>query len=453
MGSSNFKAIVVGGGPVGLTAAHALTRANIDFVVLERRSSIVVDAGASLVLLPIGLRVLGQLELLDALSSVSSPLAEVNRFDHNGRNLGDTQYFLHFKENHGSSPRVVSRHQLTRVLYDGLPPERQACMLANKKVSDISTTADGVVVSCADGTSYAGSVILGADGAHSLIRDRMRTLALQASPLAPVSGVNEEKPFLTTYRSLWVRFPTELGLRPGDANETHGHDLAIQLFAGDETAVIGMYERLDKPTRERARYSPADEEALVKRWEHLPLNSKGLTVRDAYDGRLEAGLVDLEEGVVEHWSWDRIVLVGDAAHKFTPSTGSGCNNGIIDVVVLVNELHKILEDNRTRGGDLAPSKNHITSAFRKYQNARYEPVTAGCTLSGNVTATATWQNRTRRFVDRYVIPSHILQKYMIDRGASSIAQSPVLDFVEGDEQLKGKIPWAQPMKSIPVRAN
>src|SRR5689334_7614331 len=32
MGETSFKAIIVGGGPVGLMAAHALEKANIDFV-------------------------------------------------------------------------------------------------------------------------------------------------------------------------------------------------------------------------------------------------------------------------------------------------------------------------------------------------------------------------------------------------------------------------------------
>jgi 2-polyprenyl-6-methoxyphenol hydroxylase-like FAD-dependent oxidoreductase len=96
--SSNFKVIVAGGGPVGLVAAHALTRAGIDFVVLESRQSIVIDAGSNLVLLPTGMRVLSQLGLLDALNQVSSPLSAVSRIDHEGHDLGDFNIFLHLKE-------------------------------------------------------------------------------------------------------------------------------------------------------------------------------------------------------------------------------------------------------------------------------------------------------------------------------------------------------------------
>jgi 2-polyprenyl-6-methoxyphenol hydroxylase-like FAD-dependent oxidoreductase len=93
-----FKAIVVGGGPVGLTAAHALSRANLDFVVLESRPKIVLDAGSNLVLLPIGLRVLGQLGLLPTIESLSSPMSHFKRIDHNGRDIGDTLWFTYFKE-------------------------------------------------------------------------------------------------------------------------------------------------------------------------------------------------------------------------------------------------------------------------------------------------------------------------------------------------------------------
>lgn len=98
MTSKVFKAIVVGGGPVGLTAAHSLSRANLDFVVLESRPKIVLDAGSNLVLLPIGLRVLSQLGLLPAIEAASSPMARFKRVDHNGKDLSDILWFTYFKK-------------------------------------------------------------------------------------------------------------------------------------------------------------------------------------------------------------------------------------------------------------------------------------------------------------------------------------------------------------------
>lgn len=67
---SDFKVIIIGAGPTGLTAAHSLSRAGIDFVVLERRPQVFEDVGASLVLFPYSLRVLAQLGLYEKLQNI-----------------------------------------------------------------------------------------------------------------------------------------------------------------------------------------------------------------------------------------------------------------------------------------------------------------------------------------------------------------------------------------------
>lgn len=97
MTTNQLKVIVVGGGPVGLTSAIALEKAGIDFVVLERRPEIVINAGSSLVLNPEGLRSLTQLGVLDAINAVSSELGKIDRVDHSGRNIGDLQWFVLMK--------------------------------------------------------------------------------------------------------------------------------------------------------------------------------------------------------------------------------------------------------------------------------------------------------------------------------------------------------------------
>ncbi|KAK4446029.1 hypothetical protein QBC34DRAFT_357327 [Podospora aff. communis PSN243] len=445
MASKAFKAIVVGGGPVGLTAAHSLSRANLDFVVLESRSKIVLDAGSNLVLLPIGLRVLSQLGLLPAIEAASSPMSHFKRIDHEQKDLGDTLWFTYFKQNHGAYPRVISRHDLMRILHDGLPAEAQAKLLPNKKVTAVTTTPDGVTVTCADGSTYTGTIVVGADGAHSTVRSQMRHAALSS----PSPTINDEKPFLTTYRSMWIRFPTIPPIVPGDASETHGYNCTLQLFAGQDTSVIGIYERLDTPTRDSARYTPSDEIEFVQRWGHLPVIKGGMTIADAYRDKTQAGMVNLEEGVLKHWSFERIVLVGDAAHKFTPSTGAGCNNGIVDVVALANELYHQFRAVRGEKGEeeAVPERGGILKAFNEYQQARIETVKDGMDGASRATGAATWADVTHRFVDRHVLSRDGLVRFFANRSAPVMAKTPVFAYVEGEEQLVGKFPWAQPIKS------
>lgn len=65
-----FKAIVVGGGLSGLGLAHCLTKAGIDFVVLERAEDLTPSGGASMAMWPHNVRVLDQLGLLEGAKEI-----------------------------------------------------------------------------------------------------------------------------------------------------------------------------------------------------------------------------------------------------------------------------------------------------------------------------------------------------------------------------------------------
>lgn len=71
-----FKVIVCGGGPIGLVVAHALSKANIDYVVLERQDDIVVDLGASTIVWQSTLRIMSQFGILDRFREVGVPITK-----------------------------------------------------------------------------------------------------------------------------------------------------------------------------------------------------------------------------------------------------------------------------------------------------------------------------------------------------------------------------------------
>lgn len=98
MTQSAFKVIVVGGGPVGLTTAHSLEKAGIDFVLLEQRKEVIIDAGSNLVLSPVGLKALAELGLGPQIDAVSTPLSRIERMDHQGGNMGSMIWFERMKE-------------------------------------------------------------------------------------------------------------------------------------------------------------------------------------------------------------------------------------------------------------------------------------------------------------------------------------------------------------------
>lgn len=316
----------------------------------------------------------------------------------------------------GIYPRVISRHNLTKVLYDKLSPDSKSKILTSKKLQRIVSLPDGLEVTCGDGTTYTGTTLLGADGAHSRVRAQMRSLALEHNSVE----VNAEEPYLTTYRALWVRIPIDSRLTLGLTCETHGQGASTQFFAGEDSAVLGLYERLEKPTRVRQRYTLADEKALVQRWESLPIIPSGLlTFGEAYRSKIESGMISLEEGVVEHWSWaGRIALAGDAAHKFTPSLGDGCNSGIVDVLTVMDEMYHTFYEARRSSGDVkaVPSRAEITKTFQRYQAIRIVTAQSGCDRSSRATAASMWTTRTDKFMDCHIISYPSVQRYIASEG-------------------------------------
>lgn len=93
----DFRVIVVGAGVTGLTLSHALTKANIEHVVLER-GDVGPLQGSSICIYPHGCRILDQLGCLGEIERLCLPMKNfVNRLP-NGRLLTDSKFFEYITE-------------------------------------------------------------------------------------------------------------------------------------------------------------------------------------------------------------------------------------------------------------------------------------------------------------------------------------------------------------------
>ncbi|KAK8103618.1 6-hydroxynicotinate 3-monooxygenase [Apiospora kogelbergensis] len=378
MANQKFKAIIIGGGPVGMYLAHALQQTGIDYVLYEKRDTIPPPTAFGIFLWPHGLRLLHQIGLIDQTEAISSLLTKISHVGPTGDVVREYSDFSLLELGHGYPVRMFDRASLAQMLYDNLR-DPTTHIRTGKLLVDIQRRAGGVTAHFADGTREDGSIVIGADGIWSTARELMR----RDSP----EGLFDANPYLAGYRAVFGRAPLPTPrqgasspvLEPEIQFEFHRDGALLQLFTSKREVHFIIYMR--KKTEPRSEqenkagkgggFDPNidDTDAAIAPWLDTRL-VEGLTFRHLWQTRAAAGGADLDEGSVGLWSWGRTVLVGDAAHKVLPNQGMGANGGFESAAALVNQLTALLRH------ESHPHAAELRQAFAAYQAERQGPMAA-----------------------------------------------------------------------------
>ncbi len=318
-------ALVIGGGVAGPIAAMALRQAGIEATVYEAYDSTADGIGGGLSIAPNGQNALDAIGAGDVVRDIGLPVRGIVLHSWTGKVLGD----LNNPPGLPSS-RFVWRSDLHRALYEEAA-RRGIRTVHAKRLTGAEDTGTGVVAHFADGTQASGDILVGADG----IRSTVRTLVDPALPRPHYAGL------------LGFAAPLEdtgLASTDGKMHISYGKRASFGYLVYDDSSG-GWFVNL--PRREPLTVAEArgvgNEEWLRElsaaftddRSPALDL----LRRTDPADLLITGPLETMP--TVPSWSRGRMVLVGDAVHAASPSSGQGASLAIESAVQLARCLRDL----------------------------------------------------------------------------------------------------------------
>ncbi|KAH7041663.1 hypothetical protein BKA57DRAFT_441459 [Linnemannia elongata] len=319
---SQPKVLIVGAGLGGVMLGILLEKADIPYTIVER-STTVKPLGSAMAIGGTLLGLFAQLGIFDEFVSLAKWFTQSSILNEAGETIVSTNY-LPVQELTGYQGYIVARPRLYSLLIKQIPSHK---IHFGKRILTVTEDKDDdkVHIQAADGTTYQGDILVGADGAYSAIRKR-----------------------------IYEKLKTEGTLPKADQE-----DLPFSC-----TCLVGQTDVLDVEEFPELK----DDKCLfiTNLGKEKPYSGK-MTLGDLYE-RTPKELISkvmLEEKIFRTWHSGRTVLLGDACHKVHPAGGQGAVTAMHDAVALANLIYALPS---TKLSD-------IQQAFTEYQAERLPIVT------------------------------------------------------------------------------
>lgn len=321
-------ALVIGGGIAGPVVATALQRVGIRATVCEAYAGTADGVGGGMGFAPNGLEALDAVGIGDAVRAVSTPMEGMVIESWNGKHLGEF----------GNLPgvpaqRFVQRSDLYRVLNDAAEAAG-VTTLTGRRLVDAADDGAQVTARFEDGSTATADLLIGADGIHSTAR----RLIDPSAPDAEYAGTHSF--------GGWVE---DSGL-PDTGGKMH-MSFGKRAFLGWQVFEDGRclwFVNLPSPTpvtlaEQRVKGAEFWLRTMVELFREDVSPAVRLLERTDPEELMFAGSMEFMPSVPT-WSRGRMVLVGDAVHAPSSSSGQGASLAIESAVQLARCLRDLPVD-------------------------------------------------------------------------------------------------------------
>ncbi|KAF9300973.1 hypothetical protein BGZ74_007294 [Mortierella antarctica] len=325
------KILIVGAGIGGLLLGNLLHKAGCQFLIIEKAnelkplgSCMAAGSGVS--------NLFRQLGILDDFKAIGKPHMGLEVYSNDRQ-----RFFLLDSSEHpqycGATEQIVARPDLHDLLLRQVPREN---IHMSKKVIAFEQNDEGVTIHCSDDSIYHGDILVGADGAHSAVREHLFQVLLDKGMLPSVDDGDLPFDCVCLVGQTEVLDPEdfpEMKLPNSKFNSILADDYVWVTATTLRNTICWMaVQHLDAETSKRvdpsssSSWGPEAAEAMCNEVRHLQIPS--------------------------------------ACHKLNPSGGAGALSAMHDAVALANWISTLQK----------PKLADVEAVFAEYQTERLPAV-------------------------------------------------------------------------------
>ncbi|KAK9425328.1 hypothetical protein SUNI508_13129 [Seiridium unicorne] len=351
--------LIIGCGIAGPVLALLLKAKGFNPIVFEKVRQL-GDVGASLMLMPNGMKVLDLVGVATEIYASSFPLEAYEDFDYSGELLGSSALPADFGKRYGQRATGVKRTALNLALANRLKGSGIE-LRQGWELSGIQEDASSITACFTNGEKVHGSLLVGCDGIKGSSR----------SCLLALKDRDDTKPTFTglSQTSGLSRVPGPLEV--SSMRNWYGEGVHVIAYPVSRD-YISWAVTLPQTDESPESWRLYKDDAMQKLKDELSRDVLGgfepgvVQMVLCAERLLRFGLFDRRTLEAEEWYSARCVLVGDAAHPTSPHLGQGANQALEDCY----HLSKSLPDFDRWSLATDPRLRSLESIFEEYARKR-----------------------------------------------------------------------------------